>query len=112
LIACNTPLAFNAFGLDNRAAMDRLKLIPLTGRTILAAKNVAFLMVVGVQLAPLILLSYWRLGVFVGSLTFAGAAAMAAMYLTWGNWQSINHPFKMHFYQFASSSDTLVEAIA
>ena len=112
LIACNTPLAFNSFGLDNRAAMDRLKLMPLTGKTILAAKNIAFLMVVGAQLAPLIVLSYWRLGVFVTSLTLAGAAAMAAMYLTWGNWQSINYPFKMHFYQFSSSSGSLVEAIA
>ena len=37
---------------------------------------------------------------------------MTAMYLTWGNWQSINYPFKMHFYQFSSSSGSLVEAIA
>ncbi|HEY6233264.1 MAG TPA: hypothetical protein VIW64_18510 [Pyrinomonadaceae bacterium] len=111
IFACNSPLAFNSFGLDNRAAMDRLQLMPLTGQIILAGKNIAFVIFVGTQLAPVILVSVWRLGFFVSSLLVAEAAAVAAMYLTWGNRQSINYPFKMHFYQFSSSSGTVVEAI-
>jgi hypothetical protein len=112
VFAGNAPLAFNAFGLDNRAAMDRLKLMPLTGTTIILGKNVAFLMVVGLQLTPLILLGFWRLGLLIGLLGIAEALAVAAMYLTWGNWMSVNYPFKEQFFQFSSSSGAVVEVIA
>jgi hypothetical protein len=53
----NASLAFNLFGLDTRAGMDRLKLLPVTGATILLGKNFAFMMIVGVQVMPLILLA-------------------------------------------------------
>ncbi|HEV2829770.1 MAG TPA: hypothetical protein VGW76_19375 [Pyrinomonadaceae bacterium] len=112
VFAGNAPLAFNAFGLDNRAAMDRLRLMPLTGTTIMLGKNVAFLMVVALQLTPLILLAFWRLGLFIGLLGFAEALAVAALYLAWGNWMSVNYPFKMQFFQFSSSSGVVVEVIA
>ena len=112
VFAGNAPLAFNSFGLDNRAAMDRLKLMPLTGTTIILSKNVAFLMVVALQLMPLILLSIWRLGLLIGLLGIAESLAVAAMYLAWGNWMSVNSPFKMQFFQFSSSSGVVVEVIA
>jgi hypothetical protein len=108
----NAPLAFNSFGLDNRAAMDRLKLMPLTGTTILLGKNVAFLILAALQLTPLIPLGFWRLGFVTGLLGIAEAIAVAAMYLTWGNWMSVNHPFKMQFFQFSSSRGVVVEVIA
>lgn len=108
----NAPLAFNSFGLDNRAGLDRLKLMPLTGKTILLGKNAAFLMMAASQLMPLILLGIWRLGFVAGLLGIAEAIAVAAMYLTWGNWMSVNHPFKMQFFQFSSSGGMVVEEIA
>jgi hypothetical protein len=111
-VLTSAPLAFNSFGLDNRAGMDRLKLMPVTGTTILFGKNLAFLMIVGVQVTPLILLGSWRLGPAIGLLGIVEAAAMAAMYLTWGNWTSLNYPFKMQFFQFSSSNGQVVEAIA
>lgn len=37
---------------------------------------------------------------------------MAAMYMTWGNWMSVNHPLKLQFFQFSSSHGLVVEAIA
>ena len=112
VVAPNAPLAFNSFGLDNRAVMERLKLMPVTGRTILLSKNLAFLMVLAIQLTPLILLAAWRLGPLTAAIGLVEAAAMAAMYLVWGNWMSVNHPLKMQFFQFSSSSGLLVEAIA
>lgn len=108
----NAASAFNSFGLDNRAAMDRLKLMPVTGQTILLSKNLAFLMIVGVQIAPLILLGGWRLGPLIGVIGIIEAASMAAMYLAWGNWMSVNYPFKMQFFQFSSSNGQVVESIA
>ena len=112
VVAPNAPLAFNSFGLDNRAVMERLKLMPVTGRTILLSKNLAFLMVLAIQLTPLILLASWRLGLLTAAIGLVEAAAMAAMYLVWGNWMSVNHPLKMQFFQFSSSSGLLAEAIA
>lgn len=108
----SSPLAFNSFGLENRAGLDRLKLMPVTGRTILLGKNLAFTMIVGVQVAPLILLAGWRLGLPVAIVGIVEAAALAAMYLAWGNWMSVNHPLKMQFFQFSSSSGLVVESLA
>lgn len=108
----NAAPAFNAFGVDNRGVMDRLKLMPVTGKTILLSKNLAFLMIVGVQVTPLILLGSWRLGVPMGVVGIVEAASLAAMYMAWGNWMSVNYPFKMQFFQFSSSNGPVLEAIA
>jgi hypothetical protein len=107
----NSSLAFNLFGLDNRAGMDRLKLLPVTRATILLGKNLAFLMIVGVQVMPLILLACWRLGPPFGVLGFVEMGALAGMYLAWGNWMSVNHPIKMHFFQFAPPHGLVMEAM-
>jgi hypothetical protein len=108
----NASLAFNLFGLDNRSGMDRLKLMPVTGKTILLSKNLAFLMIVGVQLMPLILLAGWRLGPLMVAICILEALATAAMYMTWGNWMSVNHPIKMHFFQFSPPNGLVMEAMA
>src|SRR6185503_1991000 len=34
----SSPLAFDSFGLDNRAGLDRIKLLPVTGKTVLLSK--------------------------------------------------------------------------
>jgi hypothetical protein len=108
----NAVLAFNSFGLDTRSGMDRLRLMPVTGKTILLGKNLAFLKIVAIQLAPLILLASWRLGLPIGVLGIVEATSLACMYLAWGNWMSVNHPLKMQFFQFSSSSGAIVEVLA
>lgn len=108
----NSALAFNLFGLDNRAVMDRLKLMPVTGRSVLLSKNLAFVMIVGLQVLPLILLACWRLGPLAGALGTLEAAALTAMYLAWGNRMSVNHASRMLFFQFSSSTGALLEAMA
>ncbi len=108
----NSPLAFNSFGLDDRAGLDRLRLMPVTGKNILLSKNFAFVMIVGVQLLPLILLATWRLGIVASLLGIFEALALAAGYLIWGNWMSLSYPVKMQFFQFSNSNGLIVEAIA
>lgn len=112
VLVLNAAPAFNSFGLDNRAGMDRLKLMPVTGAIILFSKNLAFMMIVGIQIAPLILLGSWRLGPAVGAIGMLVAASMIAMYMAWGNWMSVNYPVKMRFFQFSSSHGQVVEAVA
>jgi len=111
VLVLNLATAFNSFGLDNRASMDRLKLMPLTGTDVLFSKNLAFMMIVGFQIGPLILLGSWRLGPLVGGVGIIAAASMTAMYLAWGNWMSVNYPVKMQFYQFSSSHGQVIEVL-
>ncbi len=106
---CNAALAFNSFGLDNRAGLDRYALLPLSGRAILLSKNLAYLMVLGVQILPMLFVAGWRLGMLPSALGLVEAAALACGYLTWGNWMSVNHPLKMQFYRFANSGAALVD---
>lgn len=112
VLVLNAAPAFNTFGLDNRVGMDRLKLMPVTGATILFSKNLAFMMIVSIQIAPLILLGTWRLGPSVGAVGIIVAASMTAMYMAWGNWMSVNYPVKMQFFQFSSSNGQVMEALA
>jgi hypothetical protein len=111
VLVLNAAPAFNSFGLDNRAGMDRLKLMPLTGTTILVSKNLAFMMIVGCQMVPLILLGSWRLGPLIAGIGIIAAASMTAMYMAWGNWMSVNYPVKMHFFQFSSSHGQVLEVM-
>src|SRR5205807_1807467 len=100
----HAPLAFNSFGLDTRSGLDRYALLPATGATILRGKNLAFLVVIGIQVAPIIGLTCWRLGLSAGALTLLEVASLAGAYLAWGNWMSITLPTKMEFFRFAPAS--------
>lgn len=105
-------LPFNNFGLDTRAGLNRYALLPLAGRSILLSKNLAYAMIMSVQLLPLILLGAWRMGPVAGVLGLVTAVASAGAYLAWGNWMSVSHPLKMQFYSFASSGAALADALA
>jgi hypothetical protein len=108
---CNAALPFNSFGLDNRAGLDRYALLPLSGRSVLLSKNVAYLMIVGAQLLPVFVLAGWRLGPLTSAFGLFEAFALACSYLAWGNWMSVNHPLKMQFFRFANSGAALVDAM-
>ncbi|HBB94405.1 MAG TPA: hypothetical protein DC054_03365 [Blastocatellia bacterium] len=108
----HAPLAFNSFGLDTRSGLNRYALLPATGATILCGKNLAYMILVGVQLTPIIVLTCWRLGLSTGALTLLEVTSSAGVYLAWGNWMSMALPAKMEFFCFASVSGSLPEAIA
>jgi len=108
----NSPLAFNSFGLDSPAALERYALMPASGETIVRAKNLAFVILCTLQVAPIILLTYGRLGLSAGTLGLVLATATAAAYLTWGNWMSLSLPSKMYAYRFAPTTGTLPELMA
>lgn len=103
---------FNAFGLDQRDGLDRYALFPLPGKAIILSKNLAYLVVVAIQLAPLLLLGLWQLGIRATGIGLVMAAAQAFAYLSFGNWLSVSHPVKMQFFRFASSGAALADAMA
>jgi hypothetical protein len=108
----NAPLAFNSFGLDTRSGLDRYAVLPATGVTIMRGKNLAFLVVIGIQVCPIILLMCWRWALSAGALGLVEATSLTAAYLAWGNWMSISHPTKMQFFRFAPATGPLLEVIA
>ena len=48
----------------------------------------------------------------MGAIGVVETASLASMYMAWGNWMSVNHPLKMQFFQFSSSSGEVVETLA
>ena len=108
----NSPFAFDCFGLDNASGMERYTLLPLSGRTILLSKNLAFLGFVGIQVAPLMALATWRLGLPAGIVCATAFVSLGCAYLAWGNGMSISHPVKLQFFRFSSSSSALFDAMA
>ncbi len=107
----NSGLAFNLFGLDDRDGLARYNLLPLSGRTILLSKNLAFAMTVGVQLLPLVIFTLWRLGLWQSFSVIAIGASSASAYIAWGNWMSVTQVQKLTFFRFSSSSRALADAI-
>jgi len=105
----NAAVAFNGFGLDNGAGLDRYALLPLSGRAILVSKNIAYAIIVGLQILPMVFLAGWRLGIVNNALGLIVAASVGCAYLAWGNWMSVSHPLKMQFYRFAGSGAALVD---
>jgi hypothetical protein len=108
---CNAAVVFNSFGLDSRQGLDRYALLPLNGRAILLSKNLAYLVLMGVQLLPMTVLAGWRLGIVNSAYGVLEAITLAWAYLAWGNWMSVHHPLKMQFFRFANSSAALVDAM-
>ncbi|MFZ0061675.1 MAG: hypothetical protein WAL47_06530 [Pyrinomonadaceae bacterium] len=111
LFLANSALAFNLFGLDDSNGLDRYSLLPLTGRSTLLVKNLAFAILVAAQLAPLLVLTLYRLGAGETLGVMVQAAALASAYLAWGNWMSVTHPQKLSFYRFSSSGLALADVI-
>lgn len=98
----NASLAFNFFGFDQPPALDRYKLLPASGRTIILSKNLMFVTIIGVQMLVLLALTTWRLGWFVTALTAIEVVVLMLAYMTWGNWLSVRYPVKLQPYRIAS----------
>lgn len=103
-------IAFNCFGLDSALGFDRYTLFPLSGRSTLLSKNVAFAALMVAPFATILPLAFWQLGpkvTFVGLMEFT---ATLLAYVACGNWFSVKQPYKMRFYRFASGG-SLVDTV-
>jgi hypothetical protein len=100
-------LSFNSFGLDDRSAMDRYALLPLSGKQIMFSKNQAYVATLALQLLPLFLFALWRLAVVQVAWGIIEAVLLSLAYLTWGNILSVTHRFRMQFYRFSSGGSPI-----
>lgn len=82
----------NAFGLDGGPGLDRYALSPISGAHIVQTKNLAFLVVVAVQRAPILALALWRFGPAETLWALFETASLTLMVLAWGNIVSVRHP--------------------
>jgi len=103
LVPC-ISLAFNGFGLDNPMGMDRYALLPLSSRETLFSKNLAFGLVTFLLFSTMLPLAIWRLGVANSLLGLMILISIELAFMSYGNWLSVNQPFKMQNYRFASGS--------
>jgi hypothetical protein len=108
--ALNASLTFNSFGFDNLPGLDRYKLLPLSGRMIIASKNVMFVTITGVQMFVLLVLAARRLVFYDIVLSTMEIVVLMLGYMAWGNWLSVRYPAKLQHYRVASSGP-LVEVI-
>ena len=99
VFSINMALPTNSFGLDEPPEINRYLLFPLRGRDILLGKNLAFAVIVAVQLSVMLPFAFWRLGWREVSYGLIEAAALSFAYLAWGNMNSVSAPYKMRFYR-------------
>jgi hypothetical protein len=107
----SASLTFNSFGLDSQSGLDRYHLLPLSGREIVLSKNTSFLLFVSFQLAPMVLLAAWQLGLGPTFLGIIESSLVAVAYMTWGNLIAVGHRFRMEFFRF-SSGGAPIDALA
>jgi hypothetical protein len=75
----NLSAAFNYFGFETAAGLDRYGLLPLDGRDVIVSKNLSFALLVAAQLCPVILIASWRFGLVEGLRDFGEAALQDAV---------------------------------
>jgi hypothetical protein len=107
VFALNVHVVMNCFGLDTTAELNRYFILPLRGKEVLLVKNLGLTVIVAAQLALLILTAAWRSGPVEAGAEIIEAAVLLLSHLAWGNMVSVDAPFKMQFYHFASSDAPL-----
>jgi hypothetical protein len=110
--ALNITVTLNCLGLDRPAGLTRYLILPIRGKDLLLAKNVALMVVVGVQLMPLLVVGAWRSGfVQLGAETMVASVLIVA-HLAWGNVVSVFDPRRTEPHGFASPGDPLTASIS
>jgi hypothetical protein len=94
-------MPLNAFGLDG-TAVDRYRLLPLSGRQILLSKNLAFALVVAAEIVLPVLAGLWQVGVLFTLAAVCAAAGGVLLMMAWGNQVSVRSPAPRAFFNFDS----------
>ena len=114
LIVCalNITVTMNGLGLDRPAGLTRYLILPIRGKDLLLAKNLALMVVVAVQLMPLLMVGAWRSGfVQLGGETMVASVLIVA-HLAWGNVVSVFDPRRTEPHRFASPGDPLTMSVS
>jgi hypothetical protein len=104
-LVSETAMPMNAFGLD-RGAVDRYRILPLSGREVLLSKNLAFFIVAAIQVVPLCIAAAFAFGPAESLACLFGFATFALALLMLGNGLSVSEPMPREFFNFDSKEQT------
>ena len=110
--ALNVNVTLNCLGLDRPAGLTRYLILPIRGKDLLLAKNVAVMVVVAVQLMPLLAVGAWQSGfVQLGADTTVAIVLIVAP-LAWGNVVSVFDPRRTEPHRFAAPGDPVTTSVS
>jgi hypothetical protein len=107
VIASNSNLISNGFGLDKGVEVSRYFIFPMRGRDILLAKNLGLMVLVAAQVSLLLLAAALRSGVLEAGVELLEVCVVLFSHLAWGNIMTVSRPFRMQFYRLAHGGDPL-----
>ena len=96
------PLTLNSFGLENRRAITRYRILPVPGIVWIKSKNMAFFSLIGFLLAPMFLVGGIRLGALKAMTVALVSAMMGLLYSMCGNEIAIRFPHKCRSYHLTA----------
>ena len=107
VIVCvlNANVTLNCLGLDRPAGLTRYLILPIRGKDLFLAKNVAVMGVVAVQLMPLLAIGAWQSGFLQLGAEMVVAIVLLLTHLAWGNVVSVFEPRRTEPHRFASAGD-------
>ena len=110
--ALNANVTLNCLGLDRPAGLTRYLILPIRGKDLLLAKNVAVMVVVAVQLMLLLAIGAWQAGVIQLCAEIVVAIVVILAHLAWGNVVSVFEPRRTEPHRFASAGDPLTAIVS
>lgn len=98
-------VTLNCLGLDRPTGLTRYLILPIRGKDLLVAKNVAVTALVAPQLMLLLAIGAWQSGVVQLGGDVVVATVLLLAHLAWGNVVSVFEPRRTEPHRFASGGD-------
>ena len=108
----NANVILNCLGLDRPAGLLRYLIFPIRGKDLLFAKNVAVMVVVALQFAPLLAIGAWQSGLMQLAAEIVVATVLLLAHLAWGNLVSVFEPRRTEPHRFASGGDPVTAIVS
>ena len=103
--AFNANVTLNCLGLDRPTGLARYLILPIRGKDLLLAKNVAVTVLVAPLLMLLLAIGAWQSGVVQLGGDVVVATVLLLAHLAWGNVVSVFEPHRTEPHRFASGGD-------
>jgi hypothetical protein len=110
--ALNANVMQNCLGLDRPAGLTRYLILPIRGKDLFLAKNVAVMVVVALQLTLLLAIGAWQSGVIQLGAEIVVATVLLLAHLAWGNVVSVFEPRRTEPHRFASGGDPVTASLS
>ena len=114
VIVCglNGNVMQNCLGRDRPAGLTRYLILPIRGKDLFLAKNVAVMVLVGLQLTLLLAIGAWQAGVLQLGADIVVATVSLLAHLAWGNVVSVFEPRRTEPHRFTSGGDPVTASLS